>query len=95
MATPPSPPLHNFSPSPQAWNWKRGKYSPTPYASGLCCNRPQDFRSHLFNEHVLRVYSGYLVASDIEPRPSGLESDTLTTRLPMTQKRLPVTNKCT
>ncbi|GFV09490.1 hypothetical protein TNCV_3158881 [Trichonephila clavipes] len=75
-----TPPISTFK--IQAWNWKGGKYSPGPYTCGYCCDRPQDFRTHRFNEHVLtrRVFGG------IEPKPSGLESNALTTRLPTAYK---------
>ncbi|GFV93786.1 hypothetical protein TNCV_366851 [Trichonephila clavipes] len=35
-----------------------------------------------------RVLEGYLVASGFEPRPSDLEYDALTTRLPTAQSRI-------
>ncbi|GFW45697.1 hypothetical protein TNCV_3246341 [Trichonephila clavipes] len=54
------------------WDWKGGKYSPGPYT--------RDSAHKTFGPTDLT--STYLVASGIEPRPSGLESDALTIRLP-------------
>ncbi|GFY14605.1 hypothetical protein TNCV_4828081 [Trichonephila clavipes] len=55
---------------------KGREYSPVPCIRDFS---PQNLRTPRFNEHVLRVY---LVALGIESRPSGLQSDALTTRIP-------------
>ncbi|GFY29493.1 hypothetical protein TNCV_2626641 [Trichonephila clavipes] len=73
MAT---PPISTILP----WDWRVGKYTPVPYTHD--------------SDHVTRractlcVLGGYLVASGIEPRPSGLGSDALTIRLPTTLLQL-------
>ncbi|GFX28647.1 hypothetical protein TNCV_4860111 [Trichonephila clavipes] len=50
---------HHLSPPPQFRHGTEGggKYSPTPCTRWFCCDRAQGFRTHGFNEHILRVYS--------------------------------------
>ncbi|GFT58592.1 hypothetical protein TNCV_1250561 [Trichonephila clavipes] len=61
------------------WDWRGGKYSPVP------CTRYSAHKTFghtdltsTYSVCTRRVFGG----TDIEPRPSGLKSDALTTRLP-------------
>ncbi|GFX48614.1 hypothetical protein TNCV_585111 [Trichonephila clavipes] len=80
MATPPI-----FTSTILPWDWRGGKYSPVP------CTR--DSAHKTFGPTDLTstpcVIGGYLVASGIKPRPCGLESDALTTRLPTARNLIP------
>ncbi|GFW76987.1 hypothetical protein TNCV_2724171 [Trichonephila clavipes] len=62
------------------WDWRGGKYSPVPcsHDSAHKTFGPPDLTS-THSVCTRRVFTG------IEPRPSGLESDALTTRLPTAQ----------
>ncbi|GFY28108.1 hypothetical protein TNCV_4394421 [Trichonephila clavipes] len=62
------------------WDWRGGKYSPVPCTreSARKTFGPTDLTSP-YSVCTRRVFGG------IKPRPSGLESDALTTRLSVSE----------
>ncbi|GFU04316.1 hypothetical protein TNCV_864161 [Trichonephila clavipes] len=78
MATPPI-----STSTTKALNWRGGKYSPSPALVVSAVTTHKTFRPTYFSStYSVCTRKVYLVASDIEPKPSGLGSDALTTRLP-------------